>query len=64
MSHVQSVLHIPMWRWSFFVGWTIPLYRIDSIVIYLVLGVLEFRFFISKRFIYYTIGIKVRPTHD
>lgn len=55
----QNVVHIPLWRWAFFVGWAIPMYRITRVALYLILAALEFRFFISRRFIYYTIGIKV-----
>ena len=55
----QNAAHIPLWRWSFFLAWAIPMYRITRVVIYLIMAALEYRFFVSRRFIYYTIGIKV-----
>lgn len=61
--HVQKAIHIPMWRWAFFLGWAIPMYRITRVAMYLLLAALEFRYLISRRFIYYTIGIKVCLMH-
>ena len=51
---------VPLWRWLFFIAWCLPLFMITRFCIFLVFMVLENRFFTSKRFLYYLIGIKVR----
>ena len=56
---MQNLGEVPLWRWLFFIAWCLPLFSATRFCIFLSFMALETRFFISKRFLYYLIGIKV-----
>ena len=59
MQAVQMLGEVPLWRWLYFIAWCLPLFSATRFCIFLCFMMLETRFFTSKRFLYYLIGIKV-----
>ena len=50
---------VPLWRWAFFLAWSLPLFVMTRMCMFLCFYFLERRFLTSRRFLYYMIGIKV-----
>ena len=56
---MQTMGAVPLWRWLFFLAWSLPLFVMTRMAMFLCFLTLERRFLTSRRFLYYMIGIKV-----